>query len=126
VSAHRSLYTVISLQTVNRATSVVSLLSRLWANVNAAVNSDLRMIENYVNELSDVYTDTICYIIDILSTQLTDTIEAIDRFIAVAWRVNATGNAPSEEEFDRINQLIVSSQQHTNADSDRTTERAET
>lgn len=113
VSTHRSLYSVVSLQIVNRATSVVSLISRLWTNVNAAVNNDLGVIEDFVNGLNDVYTGSLAFNIDILSIQLTDVIEAISKFILIASRVNATCKAPSDEEFGRISQLQVSQQLYT-------------
>jgi hypothetical protein len=72
------------------------------------VITDLRKIEDFVNGLTDVYTEVVAFNISILSTELADVIETIDIFISIASRVNATGEAPSSEEFDRINRLGVS------------------
>jgi hypothetical protein len=110
VSAHRSLFNIVSLQVVNRATSIVSLISRLYTNINAAAYNDLAIVNDYVDGLNDVYSDAVDFTVDMLSAQLTTVIEAIGVFVSIASRTNATGETPAGEELDLINQLMVGKQ----------------
>lgn len=84
------------------------MISRLWINVDAVVNDDLEVIEDFVNKLNNVYTSEVGFLIDVISTQLTSAIEALDNVISIASIVNATGQIPSNEQLNLANLLKVS------------------
>ena len=104
------MFQVVTQQVVNKATSIATLTSRLWVNINYALLADLALISNLVSRLDAIYTGAVGFSLDayaVIISDLADDVMALQNSIRISLRSNTANSRISF--YDNIGRVKVCS-----------------